>query len=284
MLSETLQAWLGAWAPIHCSCNTHYCGNGNGLDENCIGDRIRTGPTFISAQEALSSNPRQETLEETLDTISEKERESLDLLRQKQLQHIAALHHSGLQAAEEVIIQQVSCHEAPSAPPSFLGPRVNIFGKLLESDKRKSGPDDGISEEVLDDITDTFFHHREALFEMEAETNTCHLQMDFEAFEVELRRGRDKILGLIITPDFGPNYLYIEDIWENSAVSDWNDSHGPDMQIQIGNVITAVNGVSSRAQDMLGVIRSMPTEAIIRLRIEDPGNYDDGGTTREWIR
>lgn len=187
--------------------------------------------------------------------------------------------HRSPKSAEEVVILNLPAYDETLPTPMSLGPRVNIFGKILESDQTK---EEQSFMRWLDSIEDESQLQDKLLVSTTAVSSKPRRKV--KEFEANLLRGRDKILGLIITPDFGPNFLYIEDIWENSVVSEWNDAHGPDMQVQVGDIITSVNGISSRAQDMLRSIRNMPIDASIRLYIEDMRNYESYGVTRTWMR
>lgn len=196
----------------------------------------------------------------------------------KHVEKVSFIMGSSKVPSEVIIEHNGSNNYVDEDEPAKIDSSVNIFGKLLENGGRKDGSHGGA----------VFTGINSAVFDIIQEHNPTPLLRNTglqKNFEATLWRGRDKILGLIITPDFGPNFLYIEDIWENSVVSEWNGAHEPSSQIHVGDVITAVNGVSSEAREMLRSIRGMPMDASIHLRIEDlPSDMPRAPKNAMWMR
>lgn len=187
----------------------------------------------------------------------------------------------GFKPAGEVVICATSSYLAKK---NVADPEFSIFGKLLDKKRAKDISDvvDRIPCEDLVPADEGDAGTHEIMFPPSATRKVEHgakaKTAKRRSFVAELVRGREKILGLIITPDFSPEFLYIEDIWDNSIVSEWNAEHGEAMQIKVGDVITAVNGVSSRADKMLETIRTLPATAIITLQVEDVANCSQEST------
>jgi len=189
----------------------------------------------------------------------------------------------GIKPVGEVVICATSSYLAPKK--NIGEPEFSIFGKLLDkkraNDVMKAIPYDDMVLEDIDGGGDQNIFPPSAARKVDHVTTKEYVKKEFEA---ELERGREKILGLIITPDFSPEFLYIEDIWDNSVVSDWNAQHSDSMKIKVGDIITAVNGASSRAEKMLEAIRALPTTATVTLKIEDIGNgSSESAVEPTWI-
>mmetsp|Transcript_74051 Transcript_74051/g.214508 ORF Transcript_74051/g.214508 Transcript_74051/m.214508 type:complete len:172 (+) Transcript_74051:153-668(+) len=90
-----------------------------------------------------------------------------------------------------------------------------------------------------------------------------------EPFDVELVRVGEhwRTLGLLVSPDDDPRFLIVDDIWEPSLVSQWNEQQPEAYQIKPGHIIQAVNGVSAGGEDMLARIQASGRGSILRLRV-----------------
>mmetsp|Transcript_7014 Transcript_7014/g.16992 ORF Transcript_7014/g.16992 Transcript_7014/m.16992 type:complete len:179 (+) Transcript_7014:73-609(+) len=89
-------------------------------------------------------------------------------------------------------------------------------------------------------------------------------------FEVVLKReGKHWMtVGLLVSPDDDPTYLLVDDIWKPSLIDEWNQSCDGDKQVQPGDRITAVNGNSCSAEQMLELLQALDKGSSVRLRFE----------------
>jgi len=82
-------------------------------------------------------------------------------------------------------------------------------------------------------------------------------------------------IGLVLSPDDSPTYLTIDDMWEPSLLSEWNAKQDKLKQVRIGDMIQAVNGVSTMADQMLLRIQSTRKGEELKLLIEPgPESFD----------
>mmetsp|Transcript_74053 Transcript_74053/g.214519 ORF Transcript_74053/g.214519 Transcript_74053/m.214519 type:complete len:172 (+) Transcript_74053:79-594(+) len=90
-----------------------------------------------------------------------------------------------------------------------------------------------------------------------------------QPFDAELVRVGEywRTLGLLVSPDDDPSFLIVDDIWEPSLASQWNDQQPEAYKIKPGHVIQAVNGVSEGGEDMLARIQASGRGSILRLRV-----------------
>mmetsp|Transcript_36585 Transcript_36585/g.72341 ORF Transcript_36585/g.72341 Transcript_36585/m.72341 type:complete len:149 (+) Transcript_36585:50-496(+) len=91
-----------------------------------------------------------------------------------------------------------------------------------------------------------------------------------QAFDIELLRTgvHWRTLGLLVSPDDNPQYLIIDDIWEPSLISEWNNGQDEDKKVRPGDMITAVNGQRCGGEAMLELIQSSGKSSKLTLRIE----------------
>mmetsp|Transcript_21900 Transcript_21900/g.40268 ORF Transcript_21900/g.40268 Transcript_21900/m.40268 type:complete len:181 (-) Transcript_21900:95-637(-) len=89
-------------------------------------------------------------------------------------------------------------------------------------------------------------------------------------FEVVLKReGKHWMtVGLLVSPDDDPTYLLVDDIWKPSLIDEWNQSCERDLKVQPGDRITAVNGNSCGAEQMLELLQALDKGSSVRLRFE----------------
>mmetsp|Transcript_34411 Transcript_34411/g.97762 ORF Transcript_34411/g.97762 Transcript_34411/m.97762 type:complete len:164 (-) Transcript_34411:111-602(-) len=74
-------------------------------------------------------------------------------------------------------------------------------------------------------------------------------------------------LGLLVSPDPDPRYLVVDDVWEPSLVSEWNDRHPQVLHIKAGDVIASVNGGGRNGEEMLSMIQASGQGDSLLLRI-----------------
>merc|ERR1719506_2581239 len=58
-------------------------------------------------------------------------------------------------------------------------------------------------------------------------------------FEVVVTRSGKhwKTLGVLVSPDDDPRYLFVDDIWEPSLISEWNASQPEERRVRSGDTI-----------------------------------------------
>jgi len=88
-----------------------------------------------------------------------------------------------------------------------------------------------------------------------------------------LREGKHwRTLGLIVSADDSSGCLIVEDIWCPSLISEWNESRvTDDATVDVGNIITSINGVSNDSKAMLAAIQSLGKGSQVVLQIERSG-------------
>jgi len=77
-----------------------------------------------------------------------------------------------------------------------------------------------------------------------------------------------KILGVLVSPDDDARYLFVDDIWEPSLISEWNDAHADHLQVEYGDTIISVNGSTCNGEGMLAKIQAAVQGESIRLTIQ----------------
>jgi len=90
-------------------------------------------------------------------------------------------------------------------------------------------------------------------------------------FDVEITREGEhwRSIGLVVSPDDDPRYLFVDTIRQPSLVEDWNKEHSVDQQIFTGDIITSVNGISSSGEAMLDQLKTIGKGGTMKLRIEN---------------
>mmetsp|Transcript_46663 Transcript_46663/g.87019 ORF Transcript_46663/g.87019 Transcript_46663/m.87019 type:complete len:301 (+) Transcript_46663:150-1052(+) len=107
------------------------------------------------------------------------------------------------------------------------------------------------------------------------------------SFDVKVKKtGRKgESLGMIVSPDEDPRYLFVDDVWAPSLIGDWNSQQSSeDTKVQKGDLIAAVNNSYVQASEMLNVLQRLGDKATIKLTIERsedlkkriPGNGNAG--------
>lgn len=228
------------------ACVRNECALPNDINCMAIRSHLVTPPVFYAS-----------TMQGTL-------QDNIDALQQKRNQQIPAVYRRTVKVPEEVVIENTVSDDARSGP-LITGSRVNIFGKILDGDQSKC-----VAIGILRN------HGLDLVREATDESGIASLQRTRTGgFEAALVRGPRQILGLTMSHAYTPNTLFIEDIWEDSAVAEWNKTHDKDIRICVGHVITAVNGVCSDSSDMLRRMRTASPDSTVTLRVGNVSGVSD---------
>lgn len=273
-------ASLAVNASAHCTCTHEVCANDLDAD-NCMPKPVMVKSLRSDTHsEPTDTHPERSHLEFEQNGHKVFDGQAFKKFVPQQL----AQRAGSPKVSEEVVIECLPFTSLQN--PHQFGPceqRLNIFGKLLDfdvvCDDKPHDQFDFIKDDALNIIGSLLGEKTNSSVGAVGTPSPRALP-----FEATLSRGHDQLLGLVITPDVDSSYLYIEDIWESSVVSEWNDNNGPDKQIRVGNIITAVNGVASAAQDMLKTLRNLEINVAFLLRIEDIGSEARKKQERQRLR
>merc|ERR1712072_1579885 len=84
-------------------------------------------------------------------------------------------------------------------------------------------------------------------------------------------------IGMIIKPaEEDPRYLCIDDLWSPSLISEWNRLNDSRVRVLVGDIITAINGVSGDATamvDQLMTATHAPVSTKLLINIWPPAHF-----------
>eukprot|EP00420_Gonyaulax_spinifera_P014713 CAMPEP_0197906798 /NCGR_PEP_ID=MMETSP1439-20131203/63497_1 /TAXON_ID=66791 /ORGANISM="Gonyaulax spinifera, Strain CCMP409" /LENGTH=173 /DNA_ID=CAMNT_0043528191 /DNA_START=107 /DNA_END=628 /DNA_ORIENTATION=- len=75
-------------------------------------------------------------------------------------------------------------------------------------------------------------------------------------FQISLIRSEGASLGLDLEMRKPGVYIRVKEVKEEGLVSEWNASHGPDLQVKPGHLLVSVNGTSGTSQEVLDTLRT----------------------------
>mmetsp|Transcript_70518 Transcript_70518/g.181743 ORF Transcript_70518/g.181743 Transcript_70518/m.181743 type:complete len:161 (+) Transcript_70518:81-563(+) len=96
-------------------------------------------------------------------------------------------------------------------------------------------------------------------------------------FDINLVRVGDhwRTLGLLVSPDDDPRYLIVDDIWEPSLVSQWNQTNSEDKRVHTGDIILSVNRNVCGGERMLAEIQASGKGSTLHLSIAHCNSDDE---------
>lgn len=110
----------------------------------------------------------------------------------------------------------------------------------------------------------------EALEAAQAKGTTVSLRVARRPATFEARITRSgphwKKLGFTVSPDKMPSVLWVGDVKESGLIPSWNDAH-PHLTILSGDVVVAVNEISSNPMLMIKTLKGIGEGEVITLKV-----------------